>query len=64
MKLYSKHDMFITHLLSGHFAVAAAAQKRSREQTDTQKDLSHDQLPLAKREAVEADRLILPWIGQ
>jgi len=44
---------------SPYRAVAAAAQKRSREQTDAQEDLSHDQLPLAKRQAVEADRLAL-----
>ena len=37
-------------------AVAAAAQKRSREQTDAQEDLFLDHLPPAKRQAVENDR--------
>ncbi len=41
---------------SPYRAVAAAAQKRSREQTDAQEDLLHDQLPPAKRQAVEVDR--------
>lgn len=40
---------------SPYRAVAAAAQKRSREQTDAQEDLSHDHLPPAKRQAVAAD---------
>ena len=37
-------------------AVAAAAQKRSREQTDAQEDLFLDPLPPAKRPALENDR--------
>ena len=44
---------------SPYRAVAAAAQKRSREQTDGQEDLFYDQLPPAKRQAGDADRSTL-----
>ncbi len=44
---------------SPYRAVAAAAQKRSREHTDAQEDLFFDQRPPAKRQAVETDRSVL-----
>ena len=44
---------------SPYRAVAAAAQKRSREQIDAQEDLFLDQIPPVKRQAVENNRFTL-----